>query len=390
MSNKYQNMPLITKEELKEGMKLCTEQILKILPEFTHDFQTPNSTDLFYGKAENKGWTTSFWTGEIWLAYEFSKDEKLKEAALIQCDNFAHRIENKIATSDHDLGFLYSLSCVAAYKLTGNEKAKNSALAAAEELMKLYVPVGGFITTWNEILEGGYYRVIIDCLMNIPLLYWASEVTGEGKYREAAKNHFLTTYRSALAEDGQTHQVMWFEAATGKLRRCTTKQGYSDGSAWSRGQAWGIYGSALTYKYTQMEECVDMFRKTADYFIKHLPKDMVAYFDLTFTEGDEWPRDSSAAAIAVCGMLEMAKYLPQEEAEKYIRYAKQIMKSLYDNYQVKDFNKSNGILMHGTYSCKTPHNGMTRDIGVDECCSFGDYFYMEALSRLLTDWEIYW
>lgn len=390
MNKMYEHIPEITKEEAQKAMQLCTEQALKILPEFTYDFQTPNSTELFYGKYKNENWTTSFWTGELWLAYEFCRDERLKEAAMIQCDSFAYRIENKIDTSNHDLGFLYSLSCVAAYKLTGDEKAKQAALMAADELMTLYTPVGGYVRTWHEAAADGTHRAIIDCLMNIPLLYWAGEVTGEAKYGEAARNHFMATYHGALMDNGLTHQEMWFDVETGKLVRYATKQGYSDESAWARGQAWGIYGPALSYKYTHAEECIDMFRKAADFFVEHLPQDMIAYFDLSFTDGNEWPRDSSAAAIAACGMLEMAKYLSPEEAQKYTHYAKQIIKSLYDTCQVKDLEKSNGMLMHGTYCRKTPYNGMSRDIGVDECCSFGDYFYMEALTRLLTDWELYW
>lgn len=388
---KYNAMSPITKEEATEALTFCTEQIKRILPDFTYIFQSPSSEKLFYQPMENIGWTNSFWTGEIWLAYEFSKDEAFKEAAMIQCDSFYHRIKNRIATGDHDLGFLYSLSCVAAFKLTGDEKAKEAALEAASHLMRLYSPLGKFIRTWGEEpVVPECFKTIVDCLLNIPLLFWASEVTGDEKYREAATQHFLTTHKHVLREDGLSHQALMFDVNTGEFLRYRTHQGYKDDSAWSRGQAWAICGPAIAYKYTGMKECLDMFRSACDYFMKHLPEDMVPYFDLTFTEGEEWPRDSSAASIAVCGMLEMAKHLPEEEAEKYARFARQIMKSLYDNYQVKDFTKSNGLLMHGTYNCITPYNRVKAERGVDECCSFGDYFYMEALTRLVTDWEMYW
>ncbi len=388
---KYISAPLITREEAIKALEFCTGQILGRLPTFTEKFQSSCSKNLFYQPVENKGWTSSFWTGEIWLAYEYSKDEALKKAALVQCDSFYHRIKDRIATGDHDLGFLYTLSCVAGYKITGEEKAKEAALEAAEHLMRLYSPFGKFIRTWGEEpVEPERFEMIIDCLLNIPLFYWASEVTGNKKYREAAVQHFLTTYRNALREDGLSHQAMLFDINTGELLNYHTHQGYKDESAWSRGQAWAIYGPAITYKYTGMKECLDMFKRACDYFMNHLPDDMIPYFDLTFTEGEEWPRDSSAATIAACGMLEMAKYLSQEEAEKYTRYAKQIMKSLFENCRVKNCTESNGLLMHGTYCCKTPFNTQETDRGVDECCSFGDYFYMEALMRLVTDWKMYW
>jgi len=387
---KFEHMPQITKEEVGEGLKNCVNQILKILPEFTEKFQTANSEKLFYQPMENRGWTNGFWTGEIWLAYEFTDKECLKEAALIQCDSFYERITKGISIASHDMGFLYSLSCVAAYKLTGNKKAKKAALLAADNLITMYRTKGNFIQSINQPENKAEYRMIVDTLLNLPILYWASEVTGNEKYKDIAVTHFHTTLDVLLRTDGSTAQAARFDNETGVHLCNYTRQGYCDDSAWSRGQAWAIYGPAISYKYTGLQVCKDMFSKTAPYFMKRLPEDMVAYFDLTFTEGDEWPRDSSAAAIAVCGMLDMAKYLEHDEAEYYISCAKKIMKSLYDNYMVRDFGMSNGLLLHGTYCCKTDYNTMVRDMGRDECTSFGDYFFMEALMRLYKDWEMYW
>ena len=388
--NNYENIPLITREEVCDGLQNCANQILKILPEFTDKFQGSNSENLWYQPVENRSWTTGFWTGEIWLAYEFTKDERLKEAALVQCDSFYERITEGISIASHDMGFLYSLSCVAAYKLTGNEKAKEAALLAADNLITMFREKGNFIQSINQPDNKLEYRMIVDTLLNLPILYWASEVTGDAKYRDIAVMHFRTTVDVLLREDGSVSQAARFDNETGAHLLNYTRQGYSDTSAWSRGQAWAVYGPAISYKYTGLQECKDMYAKTAPYFMEHLPEDMVAYFDLCFTEGDEWPRDSSAAAIAACGMLEMAKYLEAEEAEYYVNCAKKIMKSLYDNYMVRDFSKSNGLLLHGTYCCKTDFNAMRSDLGKDECTSFGDYFFMEALIRMYKDWEMYW
>ena len=176
---------------------------------------------------------------------------------------------------------------------------------------------------------------------------------------------------------------------TGEPDHGATCQGYRDGSAWARGQAWGIYGAALAYKYTKRKEYIDIFKNVAQYYLEHLPKDMVPFWDLEFTDGDDQPRDSSSASIAACGMLEMIKSLEPEEAEIYLKYAKQMMKSLYDNYAVKDPAKSNGLVLHSTYSNHSPYNTCNH-YGVDECNSWGDYFYMEALTRLRKDWVLYW
>lgn len=387
---KYGNMLKITREEIINGLNICTRHIVDVLPEFTVKFQSSASENLFYKPIDNRDWTTGFWTGEILLAYEYSGEECLKNAAMIQCDSFYERITKKIAVGSHDMGFLYTPSCVAAYKLTKNEKAKEAALMAAENLISMFREKGSFIQSINDPTNKREYRMIVDTLLNLPLLYWASEITGEDKYQNVAMKHFGTSLRYLIREDGSSAQASRFDNETGEHLHNYTRQGYSDDSTWSRGQAWAIYGPALTYKYTGLTECIEMFRKTTHYFLEHLPEDMVPYFDMIFTEGDQWPRDSSAAAIAVCGMLEMAKYLEQDEAEYYIDQAKKIMKSLYDKYMVKNTEISNGILLHGTYCCKTPYNTMSGDHGRDECCSFGDYFYMEALTRLYKDWQVYW
>lgn len=388
--NNYENMPLITEEEVREGLRNCADQILKVLPEYTDQFQSSNSEHLFYHPIANRSWTNGFWTGEIWLAYEFTGKECLKEAALIQCDSFYERITKKIDIASHDMGFLYSLSCVAAYKLTGSEKAKEAALLAADNLITMFREKGNFIQSVNQPENKAEYRMIIDTLLNLPLLYWVSEVTGNGNYRDLALRHFRTTADVLVRADGSVSQAARFDNETGKHLCNYTRQGYCDSSAWSRGQAWAVYGPAIAYRYTGRKECKDMFLKTASYFTEHLPEDMVAYFDLCFTEGDQWPRDSSAAAIAACGMLEMAKYLESGQAQYYRNFARKIMKSLYDHYMVRDFSQSNGLLLRGTYCCKTDYNTMKTDLGREECTSFGDYFFLEALTRLQKDWEMYW
>ena len=384
-----QGYPVADDKEIRDAHNKAVSLIEHNVDEFFDCFPGANSENNFYRQTENTDWTEGFWTGELWLAYESNKDDKLKEAALCQVDNFLYRIEHHINTDHHDMGFLYSPSCVAAYKLTGNEEGKEAAIKAADQLISRYQPKGKFIQAWGSMDAPENYRLIIDCLLNLPLLYWASEETGDKKYREIAENHIHTAVANVIREDYSTWHTFFFDMKTGAPEHGATCQGYRDGSAWARGQAWGVYGMALAYRYTGRKEYIDLFRHVTEYFLAHLPKDLVPYWDLEFTDGDDQPRDSSSASIAACGMLEMAKYLEPTEAEHYITLAKQIMQSVYTNYAVKDPKESNGLVLHSTYSNHSPYNTCNH-YGVDECNSWGDYFYMEALTRLLKDWREYW
>ncbi len=389
MEKLFIDMPIITQNEINQALEFSSNQIINNLPEFTYKFQNAYSEDGFYQPIENDYWTTGFWTGEVWLAYEHCKDERIKEAGLIQVDSFLNRINKKIEVDHHDMGFLYSPSCVAAYKLVGSEKAKEAAIKAADQLITRFHPVGEFIQAWGNMDEADNYRLIIDCLLNLPLLYWATEETKDEKYREIAEKHIHTAIKNVIREDYSTWHTFYFNMETGEPDHGATCQGYRDGSAWARGQAWGIYGSALAYRYTKREEYVDVFKNVTQYYLEHLPKDMVPYWDLEFGEGSTEPRDSSSASIAACGLLEMSKYLNEEDAAYYTVLAKQMMKSVVDHYAVKDSKESNGLVLHSTYSNHSPYNTCNH-YGVDECNSWGDYFYMEALTRMTKEWNQYW
>ena len=386
----------ISKEQITQALDFVCEQILTNLPKFTDKFQNAYSVNQFYEPIDNVDWTNGFWTGELWLAYEYCIQKKrtldakkLKEAAFIQVESFLHRIKEKIEVDHHDMGFLYTPSCVAAYKLTGLPQAKEAAILAADQLITRFHPVGEFIQAWGPMDQPENYRLIIDCLLNLPLLYWASEETGNQKYREIAEKHIHTAVANVIREDASTWHTFFFDMKTGAPDHGATCQGYRDGSAWARGQAWGVYGMACAYRYTKRGDYIEKFRLVTAYFLNHLPKDLIPYWDLEFGEGSMEPRDSSSAAIAACGMLEMSKYLPEEEAAYYHSIAKKLMRSLFENYAVKDKKSSNGLVLHSTYSNHSPYNTCNH-YGVDECNIWGDYFYMEALTRMSKDWEQYW
>lgn len=366
------------------------ERILKSnLPKFTDKFQDSNSTNNFYEATVNVEWTTGFCTGEYWLAYENSGDTAFRDAASVQVESFLHRIENRIDVDHHDMGFLYTPSCVAAYKLTGSETGKKAALLAADNLIARFQEKGQFLQAWGELGATDNYRLIIDCLLNLPLLYWASDVTGDPKYHRLAVAHTKTSLANLVREDNSTYHTYFFDPDTGMPLKGVTRQGYRDASAWARGQAWGIYGLALSYHYTGDPACLGLFRRVTDFFISRLPEDMVPYWDLEFTEGDE-PRDSSASAIAACGMLEMCKALPPDEAAHYREVAERLTVALIKNCAVSDPSVSNGLLLHGVYAKNSPYNPIPADRGVDECNTWGDYFYMELLTRLAGEWKMYW
>ncbi|MCD7885063.1 MAG: glycoside hydrolase family 88 protein [Lachnospiraceae bacterium] len=476
------NSRQITDEEAHLALDLAVEQVRRSLPLYTDHCQNHSSVNGIYPACDNVQWTCGFWPGEIWLAWEHvcgadrsdvnnqrrtgadkKKDsdeciagqaecgagslsacaseyaEEFRAAAMKLSESFEYRIENKIEVDHHDMGFLYTPSCVAAWKLTGDEKARNAAILAADQLMTRFQEKGEFFQAWGKLGEPGTYRYIIDCLMNLPLLYWASETTGDPRYQEAARRHITTCMRYSFRADGSTYHT-FFMNQDGTPSHGETCQGYKDDSFWARGQAWGVYGSVLSYRYDPKPEYLEIFHRALDFYLSRLPEDLVPYWDMVFSDGSGEPRDSSSAAIVACGLLEARRYLPQEEAQKCEALARQMLYSLTENYTVwggrclsemdgkaggdasderfdkkpggksdeklagmfddedsvktvktqnKDMIPGAGLLLHGTYSKKSPYNTCTEE-GVDEYTSWGDYFYMEALTRLTRDWKSYW
>lgn len=381
--------PEMTQEEAGEALKAASAQVLRVLPRFTDHFPKAYSEDGMYRPTDNVDWTPGFWTGEIWLAYEYTGDERLKAAGDIQIDSFLERINKKQDVETHDLGFMYSPSCVAGYKLTGNPKGREAALKAADQLITRFHEKGQFIQAWGPLNSPGDYRLIIDCLLNLPLLYWASGETGNRKYKEIAQAHIHTALANVIRPDFSTWHTFFFNRETGEPDHGATCQGYRDGSAWARGQAWGIYGTAIGCRYTGEASYMDLFRGVTDYFLDHLPADLVPFWDLEFGDGDAQPRDSSSASIAACGLLEMSRFMEPGEKAYYAGLAGKILKSVADNYAVKDLSVCNGQVLHSTYSNHSPYNTCNH-YGVDECNLWGDYFYMEALTRICSDWNPYW
>ena len=379
----------MTRAQAAEALDTAVGLVRQNLPLFTDRCQNHSSVNDIYPACDNVQWTCGFWPGEIWLAYERTGDEAFKSAALQLADSFLWRIEHKIEVDHHDMGFLYSLSCVSAWKLTGSEKARRAALLAADQLCTRFQEKGGFFQAWGPLGAADNYRYIIDCLLNVPLLYWASETSDDGHYAALAHRHVATCLANSIRPDGSTYHTFFMDPVTGAPVRGATCQGYKDDSCWARGQAWGVYGTALSYTYTRRPEYLDAFRRVLAYYLDRLPANAIPYWDMTFTTGDDEPWDSSSASIVSCGLLEAAKYVPADEGERYRTQAGQMLAAVAELCAVKEGPAGIGLVRHGTYSKKSPYNTCTQE-GVDECVSWGDYFYMEALTRYTRDWTPYW
>ncbi|MCP2005107.1 unsaturated glucuronyl hydrolase [Buttiauxella ferragutiae ATCC 51602] len=376
---------LALNRKLDAALKSVTKKLDKNIIALGDKFPNEACEGGKWAPTGNVEWTTSFWTGQLWLMWELTGDDKYRQAAERYLPSFAERLDQRIETATHDLGFLYTLSCINAWRLTGNETARQTALQAADILMERYNPVAKIIQAWGDLNDPEQQgRMIIDCNMNLPLLYWASEQTGDARYAQAATAHAQQAAKYIVRPDSSTFHTFYMDVETGEPRFGNTHQGFSDTSCWSRGQAWGIYGFLLTYLYTGDTSMVDLTRSLAHYFINRLPEDDVCHWDLALL-GTDAVRDSSAAAITACGLLELVNTLPvlDEHRAHYEEMALRIIQSLTDNYLARDDEACEGLLKHSVYH-------MASGKGVDECCSWGDYFYLEALTRVRKVWNLYW
>lgn len=335
----------------------------------------------------NYGWTTSFWPGQLWIAAQLTGAGRYRAAALEHVRSFATRVDEGIDLDTHDLGFLYTLSCVTAWRLDRDAEARRAAIAAADALMLRFLEPAGIVQAWGDLSDPAQRgRTIIDSLMNMPLLRWASAVSGDERYRTVADRHTRALREHIVRPDDTTFHTFYWDPATGEPLRGGTEQGLADGSCWARGQAWGIYGFALAFHETGDPAYLDVAVRCAEYFLAHLPADAVAYWDLALGDGSGAPRDSSSAAIAACGLDELARHLPDADprAERYRRAARTVLGSLAERYAPAPGSGSNALLLHGVYD-------LPKHKGVDEGNLWGDYFYLEALHRHLDPtWAPYW
>ncbi|MFF2446406.1 glycoside hydrolase family 88 protein [Neobacillus sp. NPDC058068] len=328
-------------------------------------------------------WTAGFWPGLLWQVYRDTKDESIKQLAE-ECEEKLDSVRNAFYKLDHDMGFMWTLTSVARFKLLGSEDSKRRALIAANLLMGRFNANGSFIRAWNPWTEGEDNSgiAIIDCMMNLSLLYWASEETGDPRYKSIARKHADTVVNEFVRDDGAVHHIVRFNPESGERVEAMGGQGYGPDSAWSRGNAWAIYGLTLNYHYTGEVKYLEAAKKVAHFFISHLPEDFVPDWDFLLPKGVDFPRDSSAGAIAACGLLLLAEKVSVPESPLYRRMGEKILQSLYENYTDWD-SMEEGLILHGT-------SHFPEQKYIDNPLIYGDYFFVEGLARLKGYQELFW
>ena len=313
-------------------------------------------------------WTNGFWGGLMWLMYEATKNEEYlttaKNAEVIM-DGALKQFEKL----HHDVGFMWHIMSGAAYRLTGDKASRTRALYAAATLAGRYNLSGGFIRAWNGKDQAGW--TIIDCLMNIPLLYWASREIGDDRYAQIAMAHADMALRDHVRYDGSSVHICCHDTATGELVATRGGQGYCEGSCWSRGIGWGIYGFVLSYIHTGKEEYLEASKRLAHYYIANIAAD--DYLPRVDFRAPLDPEryDSSAGAICACGLIELAKHVPEEEKRMYLSAAIKSLKAMEKWYDWSDENDSVLQMSTGAYNNEIHVNYI-----------YGDYFLTEAILKL--------
>ena len=338
-------------------------------------FPRATQADGSWSQLSYRQWTSGFFAGTLWYMYEETHDSSWRTLA----EKWTEPMElAKTMTGTHDLGFMIFDSFGHGYRLTGNEHYRDVVMTASRSLSTRFNPAVGAIKSWD--LEGAKdrrrdwrYPVIIDNMMNLPMLFWAGTHGGDSAWVRMATSHALTSARAHLRTDGSTAHVALFDPVTGALERTVTWQGYADSSAWARGQAWAINGFSAAYGATRRPELLSAAQRAADFFIAHLPSDGVPYWDFRDPAIPNAPRDASAAAIAASGLLDLARYSGEPDASRYRDAAMQILHSLAANYLTRGTNSA-AILLHST-------GGKPQNSEVDVGLVYADYYFVEAIVR---------
>ncbi|MCK0473666.1 glycoside hydrolase family 88 protein [Halalkalibacter sp. APA_J-10(15)] len=332
-----------------------------------------------YDSPELDWWTNGFWPGLLWIIYREERNEKLKRYA-IECEEKLDEALHQFVGLHHDVGFMWQPSAVMNYKLHGHERSKTRGLIAANMLAGRFNSVGNYIRSWD--LEGSEGWSIIDTLMNLNILYWASNETGDPRYKQIAEKHANTALEHFVRDDGSAYHIVNFDPYTGKRKNTLGGQGYAPESSWARGCAWAVYGMALSYMHTGDERYLDSAKKSAHYFLFHTNEDFIPNWDFQAPLEEAQVLDTTAASCTACGLLEIARYVDSIEAKRYRNTAANILRSLYENYGAWD-EEEEGLIKMGTAN-------KPKDFGVNVPIIYGDYFFVEGLLRLKGRTDFCW
>jgi len=324
--------------------------------------------------SSNSGWWTSgFFPGSLWYLYEYSKDEKIKEAA-IRMTSIVEKEKNNTGT--HDLGFMLYCSFGNGFRLSGNQSYKDVLLTGARSLSTRFRPNIGCIQSWGS-RKGWQCPVIIDNMMNLELLMWAFNQTGDSSFYHIAVSHADTTMLNHFRPDYSTWHVVSYDTITGRVEAKQTAQGAADGSSWSRGQSWGLYGYTVMYRETGLQRYLDQAQHIADYLINHpnMPEDKIPYWDYNAPGIPDAKRDASAGAIMASALIELSGFVAPEKKDQYLAIAEKQIRSLASpEYMAKKGENADFILMHSVGSLPGKSE-------VDVPLSYADYYFIEALLR---------
>ncbi|WP_195575642.1 glycoside hydrolase family 88 protein [Paenibacillus sp. 1001270B_150601_E10] len=328
--------------------------------------------DGIYDDTKESWWTSGFWPGLCWLMYDMTGDACYKEKAEGWEQRLAPCFGQYPPVLHHDVGFQFLLTAVMNHELTGNQEALSIGMHAADILAGRFNPKGRFIRAWNGDMHGW---AIIDCMMNLSLLFWASEVSKDPRYKHIAMQHADTFLQYGIREDGSACHILSFDAESGEFIEPIGGQGYGPNSAWSRGNAWALYGFINVHRHTGEARYLQAAKRIAHYFTANLPADGVPCWDFRAEFMDPELRDSSAGAIAASGLLEIAAYVPTAERHLYLAAADRILTGLTDRYAAWDQPSHEAILIGGT-------GHRPANVNVDVSLIYGDYYYAEAIAKL--------
>jgi hypothetical protein len=318
-------------------------------------------------------WCSGFVPGSLWYLYEYSQSDALLDYAR----NYTARVEKeKFNTTTHDLGFMLYCSFGNGYRLTGDTAYHSIMLIGAESLASRFNPTVGCIQSW-QASRRWQFPVIIDNMMNLEFLFWASKASGDPKYRDICITHANTTIRDFFRPDYSTYHVVSYDPNSGQIEAKNTHQGYSDDSAWARGQVWGFYGYVVMYRETGDTKYLEQAKNIAAFLLNHpnLPEDKIPYWDFNAPNIPNALRDASAGAIMASALIELSGYVDAALAKKYLDVAETQIRTLSSpEYFVEKGTYGNFILKHSVGSI--PHNSE-----VDMPLTYADYYYIEALLR---------
>ncbi len=322
---------------------------------------------------KSKSWTSGFFPGLLWNLYDYSKKHELKDAA-IKWQSFVEK--EKYDGGTHDLGFKVYCPFGNAYEITGDEMYRDVFVTAAKTLITRYDENIKALRSWDHHADVWQYPVIIDNMMNLEMLFETTIETGDSIYHNIAEQHALTTLQNHFRDDHSSYHVVSYDTLSAKIEMKNTHQGFSHESAWSRGQAWGLYGYAVAYKYTGRKEFLAQANNIADYIFSHpnLPADLIPYWDYNAPDIPNEPRDVSAAAVTASGLFALSKLVDNTKREKYRNLANELLSNLSkEEYQL---NVAPFFLKHSVGS-------IPGKFEVDAPIIYSEYYYVEALKRSL-------